>query len=83
MSKKIPGTDKRTIVVHIASYNEILEFFAASPAGITGAAAIRELIRAFGDYCKEQRRKNQIASGKDLEAARGIVLEKMGEQKNV
>jgi len=74
---KTDGVAPRTFRVYLDSYNEIIQFFAASPSGITGAHAIRELIRVFGDYCRDQRRKGVVASGEDLHHIKNIVLEVM------
>ena len=74
MRKKIPDCAPRTVRLHIPTYNAILDFFANSPSGITGADAIRELILRFGMYCREQRRKGRVASTQDLSQIDTIVL---------
>jgi len=80
--RKVPGLAPRTFRVDLESYNEILDFFDASPSGICGADAIREIVKIFGNYCREQRRQGVVASGKHLEAIEGLVLDLMEEAKD-
>ena len=70
----------RTVRVHVPTYNHILHFFRLSPAGITGADAIRQILYKFGKYCEEQQATGRPASAQDLTAAEDIVYRTLGQQ---
>lgn len=76
--QRLPDVKPRTIRVHVPTYNSILTFFAASPSGLRGSDAIRQVLYAFGVYCKEQQRRGRTANSSDLRKAEQIVMEMLG-----
>jgi len=71
--RKINEGRKVNILLHYPSYRAIVDFFASSPSGITGADAIRELIYQFGAYCQAQAEAGKIASSEDYAAISGVL----------
>ena len=78
--QRLPDVAPRTIRVHIPTYNHILSFFAASPSGLRGSDAIRQVLYAFGTYCAEQRRRGRTAGSADLRKAEELVMEMLGDE---
>jgi hypothetical protein len=76
--QRLPDVKPRTIRVHVPTYDAILTFFAASPSGLRGSDAIRQVLYAFGIYCREQVRKGRTANSSDLRKAEQIVMEMLG-----
>ena len=72
--KRIPGTKPRTHVVHVESYNYIMDFFSRSPNNITGSDAIREVLYQFGMHCKRQMDAGRGGGASDLVDIKKIVL---------
>ena len=56
-----------------------MHFFSNSPSGVTGTAAIRELLIQFGTYCEEQSAKGRQANINDLAEIGKIVRKFLGE----
>jgi len=79
MRRQIPDCKPRTIRLHVPTYDAILDFFAASPSGITGSDAIREILMRFGNHCIRKRRKGHVAGPEDLAQIDSIMLGILGE----
>lgn len=79
MPKQLVNVAPRTVRVHIPTYNKILEFFRASPSGIRGSDAIRQVLYHFGTYCDAQMKAGRSASATDLLKAEEITLDLLKE----
>jgi hypothetical protein len=79
MRHQIPNCKPRTIRLHVPTYDAILDFFANSPSGITGSAAIREILMRFGNHCIRKRRQGYVAGPEDLADIEDIMLGMLGE----
>lgn len=65
---------KITVLVERVPYESIVEFFGRSSSGISGAEAIRRIIREFGKHCHTKLNEGIPASNTDLKIAEELSI---------
>lgn len=72
-AKPRPDHGNRTFLIHIPTYDAILDFYSRSPDGLKGSMVIRKMIRDYGELCKQRLTSGEEPDMSDLENISGFV----------
>ena len=65
-AKPRDGHGNRTFLVHLETYEAILEYFSRSAEGLKGAQVIRKILFEYGKLCQERLTSGRAGSMQDI-----------------
>lgn len=66
-AKTMPEHENRTFLIHIPTYEAILDFYSRSQDGIKASMVIRKIIREYGALCNARLNSGEVPDLSDLE----------------